>query len=136
VSSELKRFLILGLVALGASVALLLPISRVQSRIRPGSVPSTALFANAKGRINWIDCQQGPSTNLQYCIVYSRDGKDLLVKGTFTRSSVRTMATNLYYDGTRIHWRNGAILEPQHLDCMSGGTGPPDIPDCKTNKLP
>lgn len=135
-SSELKRFLILGLVALGASVVLLLPISRVQSRIRPSTIPSTALFANAKGRINWIDCQQGPSANLQYCIVYSRDGKDRLVRGTFTRSSVRTMATNIYYDGTLIHWRNGIILEPQHLDCVAGGAGTPGVPDCKTSKVP
>jgi len=136
VSSELKRFLILGLVALGASVALLLPISRVQSRIRPSGIPSTALFANAKGRINWINCQQGPNTNLQYCTVYSRDGKDLLVRGTFTRSSVRTMTTNIYYDGALIHWRNGLVLEPQHLDCAAGAAGPPDVPDCNASKLP
>jgi hypothetical protein len=137
VSSELKRFLVLGLVALGASMALLLPISRVQSRIRPHNVPSTALFANSgKGRINWIDCQQRLSVDLQYCIVYTRDGRDLLVKGTFARSAVRTMASNIYYDGSVIHWKNGIVLEPRQLECVSGGTRSPDVPDCRTGKLP
>jgi hypothetical protein len=136
VSSELKRFLVLGLVALAASVVLLLPISRVQSRIRPRNVPSTALFASAKGRVNWIDCQQGPSTNLQFCTVYTRDGRSVLVRGTFTRSLIRTMSTNLYYDGTAIHWRNGVVLEPQHLDCAAGDAGPTGVPDCKSSSLP
>jgi len=137
VSSELKRFVVLGLVALGASVALLLPISRMQSRVRPHNVPLPAGLASAgKGRINWIDCQQGPGTNFQHCTVYSKDGRELLVRGNFERAAIRTMATNIYYDGSAIHWKNGIVLLPQQLECVSGGKKSPDVPDCSTGKLP
>jgi len=137
VSSELKRFLIIGLVALGASVVLLLPMSRMQSRIRPQNVPPTALLANSgKGRVHWIDCQQGPSMNLKYCVVYTRDGGSFVVKGSFERSTIRTMSNNVYYDGQAIHWKNGIVLEPQQLECVSGGTRSPDVPDCSTGRLP
>jgi hypothetical protein len=137
VSSELKRFLILGLVALAASVVLLLPISRMKSRIRPHNVPPNALFGNnGKGRMNWIDCQQGPTMDLQYCVVYTPDGHNLIARGTFGRSVIRTMASNVYYDGSAIHWKNGLVLVPRQLECVSGGTKSPDIPDCQTGKLP
>jgi len=46
------------------------------------------------------------------------------------------MATNIYYDGSSIHWKNGVVLEPQQLECVSGGKRSPDVPDCKTGKLP
>ncbi len=133
---ELKRFLIIGLVALGASVALLIPMSRMQSLIRPHNVPATALLAKGgKGRVNWIDCQQSASINLQYCIVYARDG-NLVARGSFERAAIRTMASNVYYDGHAIHWKNGIVLEPQQLECVSGGTRSPDVPDCVTGTLP
>ena len=137
VSSELKRFLILGLVALGASVVLLLPISRIKSQIRPHNVPATAILANGgKGRVNWIDCQRDLSSSLQHCVVYSRDGRDVLVRGTFAPSAIRTLVSNVYYDGSSIHWKNGIVLQPNQLECVSGGTRAPDFPDCNTGKLP
>jgi hypothetical protein len=110
------------------SGVLLLPLMKLRIPPRPSSVPPAALYARGREANYWINCPNVTSPTRYYCAVYSSDGSIKLVQGIFQESGATT-PSRIAYDGSSIHWKHGAVLNPLHLDCVAGGQ-PPDVPDC------
>lgn len=120
--------LVAGVILIGGAGLLMLPLMKLRVAQRPARVPSTALYGAGQAENYWIDCPNVTSPTLYYCTVYSGDGHNTLVRGVF-QESPDAAPGRVAYDGSKIHWKSGAVLSPLQLDCVAGGR-PPEVPDC------